>query len=73
MCGACEGAERIAGRVDYVTWSSSASPYDSASFLTPHECYMEGNAIPCPYCHPNLYGDIRRVTIRKDLPKPERA
>lgn len=71
MCGACQGSQQIKGRVDYVTWSSTASPYDSASFLRPHECFMEGNAIPCPYCLPRVYGDIKRVELCKDLLKPQ--
>lgn len=65
MCGACQGTERVNGRVDYVTWSSHASPYDSATRLTPHESWMEGNLIPCPYCLPRVYGNIKRIELRK--------
>lgn len=64
MCDACQGTQQIAGRVEYVTWRSHPSPYDSASYLTPHENWMEGNRIPCPYCLPRVYGDIRRVYIK---------
>jgi hypothetical protein len=70
-CGACQGSQQIAGRVVYVTWHSKASPYETATRLTPSENWMEGNGIPCPYCLPRVYGDIRRVESRKDLPKPE--
>lgn len=66
MCDACQDTKQISGRVDYITWSSKASPYESATRLTPAENWMEGNRIPCPYCLPNVYGDIRRVDLRKD-------
>jgi hypothetical protein len=64
MCAACNGTKRISGRVDHVRWAGDPARDDSATHLTPQECWVEGDDIDCPYCLPGLYGDIKRIELR---------
>lgn len=64
MCAACKDTKRVSGRVDHVRWVSHPAKYDSATNLTPHNCWVEGSDIECPYCLSGQYGDIKRVTLR---------
>lgn len=65
VCTTCEGIGTISGRVDYYRWRTAAE-WSAATSGPRIDYYTEGNAIPCPECHPDaarLYGHNVRVTF----------
>jgi hypothetical protein len=65
MCGVCRDTESINGRVDFISFFDAPSRSTSATngFDFGH---IEGNAVPCPYCQPQWYGTVRKITAWKE-------
>lgn len=70
-CGTCGGSGRIMGRVEHTRFTSIARTDSSSSWGPEVPCWVDGNYVRCPTCHPNLYGRVTHVEVRAVLRKTE--
>ena len=66
MCGICHGTQWINGRVEHTRFTNIAR-LDSSSTNGPAiPAWAEGDVV-CPYCRPDVYGQITRIELRTKI------
>jgi hypothetical protein len=67
----CDGSGRFSGRVDHYRFvemqrgNHVSGLGTSATYGVDYHCHWEGGAIPCPACHPEMYGRVTKITKRE--------